>query len=162
MQSASDKPPKLCSKKFALNFDTDKIWNTPYSVITGPREQSLIKEELPPTVEPFKHNGSISIGKVSSRPPFIDKRKGPHDARFSLLDTFDKSDYLTKVRRTKMNLTFTNYSPRDPDLLRKCGVEGVDLGSKQEMIYNTDIKEKYLKRLDTVVRDFTKTVGVIG
>ena len=61
-----------------------------------------------------------------------------------------------------MNLTFNNYSDRDPDLIKRCGVEGVDLGSKQEMIYNTDIKEKYIKRLDTVVRDFGKTVGEIG
>jgi hypothetical protein len=50
---------------------------------------------------------------MKERPPFIDERKGPNDNRFDMLDTYDKSTYLSNIQRTKMNLSFTSNSPRD-------------------------------------------------
>jgi len=35
-----------------------------------------------------------------------------------------------------MNMTFGLYSSRDGALIRKGGQEGIDLGNKQEMIYD--------------------------
>jgi hypothetical protein len=37
IQSASAKPPKLTSKAFNLTMQTEKVWNTPYNVVRGPR-----------------------------------------------------------------------------------------------------------------------------
>ena len=63
IQGAQTKPPKLASKIFNLTCKSEKVWNTPYSVLKGPRYQELIKEELAPTVSPFTHNGTLSFAR---------------------------------------------------------------------------------------------------
>ena len=79
MQNQSEKPPCLTSRSFAMTYSGDKVWNTPYSIIASPRDQLLVKEELPPTVAPFEHNGTLSMKRTVARAPFIDARKGPNE-----------------------------------------------------------------------------------
>ena len=76
-------------------------------VISGPEYQELVKSEPRPTVGPYHHNGALPFAKAPSRRPFVDERKGPNENRFSLLDSYDKSTYLTNVRRPKMNIHFS-------------------------------------------------------
>ena len=90
----------------------------------------LIKDEPPTTVNPFQHNGAIDFGRTAQRHPFIDEKQAPHDNRFTLLDTYDKSTYLTKVKRTKMNLSFGGYPRRDSELIKKGGNPCYDLKGK--------------------------------
>jgi hypothetical protein len=59
----------------------------------------LVKDEPAVTVNNFTHTGSINFQRMGVRPPFVDERKGPNDRRFDLLDTYDKSTYLSHNRR---------------------------------------------------------------
>jgi len=97
----------------------------------------LIKDELGATVNHFTHNGSLNFERMGVRPPFVDERKGPHDERFDLLDTYDKSTYLSNIQRTKMNLSFATHSPRDRQLIDKGGIDGNDLAGKAHLFYET-------------------------
>lgn len=96
---------------------------------------------------------------MNVRPPFIDERKGPNDHRFDLLDTFDKSTYLTGVERTKMNLSFASHSPRDKQLINKGGNGGFDLGNKPQVFYDIKQKDKVLGRLDKNIIKFEGSTG---
>ena len=58
------------------------------------------------TVAPFTHNGSINMSRGAPRPSIINKATSPNEKRFGLNDYFDKSTFLTKVPRPKLNMTF--------------------------------------------------------
>jgi hypothetical protein len=114
----------------------------------------LIKDEPTVTVAPFKHNGAPDFSRGTERTPFIDEKQGPNDNRFSLLDTYDKSTYLSKVKRTKMNMSFAGQPKRDTDLIRKAGVHNHDLGGKSILFYNSGQKDGIMPRVDKGVREF--------
>jgi hypothetical protein len=97
----------------------------------------LVKDEMGATVNEFTHNGSLNFDRMAVRQPFIDERKGPSEERFNLLDTYDKSTYLTSIQRTKMNLSFASHSPRDKQLIDKNGIDGNDLAGKSFVFYDT-------------------------
>ena len=87
IQSSSEIPPNLTSRKFTMTFSTEKIKNTPYHLLSADRAQELVKEELAPSVAPFEHNGTLDMSRTMSRRPFVDGGAGPHEERFKLLDT---------------------------------------------------------------------------
>jgi len=117
----------------------EPVENTPYNVVRmGVDEHVLVKNEPSSTVAPFSHNGAPDFARGPRRAPFVDEKQGPNDNRFSLLDTYDKSTYLTKVKRTKMNLSFAGYPKRDSSLILKGGNSNFDLTGKPHLFYNPE------------------------
>lgn len=135
LQGASAAQPRL-SKSFSVSFKSYPINKTPYHLVQDSHSQYLIKDEPVPTVAPFEHNGAASFTRAKTRPPFVDGRKGPHASRFDLFDNYDKSTYLTKVKRTKCNIKFQDQGKRDENIFRKGGDQLLDLKGRTDMDYD--------------------------
>jgi len=65
-----------------------------------------VKGELTPSVAPFEHNGALDMSRSMKRPPFVEGQAGPHEQRFNLLDTFDKSAHLSRNKRPQIGMSF--------------------------------------------------------
>lgn len=86
--------------------------------------------------------------KWGGRKPFVDPRHGPHDKRFELPDSFDRSTYLTKVPRGKQNIAFYKQKGRDTDLIEKRGNSLDMLDNRNGQIYKSENKDKLMTRLN--------------
>ena len=128
-------------------------------VVKGPLDQQLLKDEPVKTVGPYEHNGTLAFCKSLPRAPFVNEKNGPNENRFNLLDTYDKSSYLSKTKRSKMNLNFHGYPNRDEDLVRKGGDSGIDLGNKVGFLYNSEQKDNTMSRLNKHVTRFDNKVS---
>lgn len=160
VQGVTTNPPVLCPKKFNLTCQNYKINNTPYHVIKGPQFQQLIKDEPVTTVAPFTHNGSIDFNHTLQRPDFIDIKKAPHDGRFELLDTYDKSSYLSTVKRPKCNIEFKGYGSRDKDIILKGGSYCKDLKGSPDHFYDPK-KDFTMRRVDHSITKFGGQAGKV-
>ena len=89
---------------------------------------------------------------MPKRSPLIDEKQGPNDNRFSLLDTYDKSTYLSKVKRTKMNLSFAEQPKRDSELIKKGGNSNFDLKGKSFLFYDPSQKDNLMQRTNKAVK----------
>jgi hypothetical protein len=116
---------------------TEPIDNTPYTVLKYDQNQEIVKNDPVRTVAPFTHNGSINYSRGAKRPTFFDENGGPNEQRFGLNDDYDKSIYFSKVRRTKLNITFDSYTARYQDLIEKGGEIGIDNSSHTKKYYNS-------------------------
>ena len=66
----------------------------------------------------------------------------PSDARFNMSETYDRSTYLTKVRRIQ-GREFGSYAQRTDKLLRQGGDEGWALAGRTGQFYDAEQKEQY-------------------
>jgi hypothetical protein len=93
---------------------------------------------------------------MNPRPQFIKDGEGPNEKRFEMEDNYDKSTYLTKNPRTKLNMSFTVQTERDQDkLIEKAGNFLQDLRSTTDTFYN-DQKLNVMEKLDRIVPHFEK------
>ena len=80
----------------------------------------LVKEG-PPAEIGFRHNGAISLQKNLARPAFATMCQPVNEQRFANHDFFDKSTYLSKVRRPRSIIPFQGFVGRDENLVAKGG-----------------------------------------
>ena len=73
-----------------------------------------------------------------------------NDKRFGLTDFYDKSTYLSKVRRPRGVIPFQHYDKRQKSLIAKGGDNGVDLQGKSDAFYDP-IQDVTLPRRDKKV-----------
>ena len=133
--------------------------NSPYVMIRGgdKKEPSmeLVREGL--TVEEgFQHNRSIDMSRATARKSFVSHMgTTTNDNRFALNDWFDKSSYLTKVKRPKGIVSFRATSQREPDLIQKGGNRLIKIDRKPEKFYDAPIPNRG-KRIDTQITKMHK------
>ena len=74
----------------------------------------------------------------SERRPSIVRSMGPsvNENRFGLTDFYDKSTYLSKVRRPRNVIPFERYDKRQKSLIAKGGDNGIDLQGKSDAFYD--------------------------
>ena len=85
-------------------------------------------------------------------------RDGANERRFELDDTYDRSQYLSKVQRNKFVLPFHSTKGREGDqLIEKGGDKQRSLGGKSSVFYNTKKKIENMERLEKSVPAISKT-----
>ena len=85
--------------------------NSPYVLVKGRMQQQLVREGEPSDIG-FKHNGAMNMHKTLGRQPFIKMGEPVNDMRFGLPDTYDRSTYLTTVKRPKSLVPFEGLDSR--------------------------------------------------
>jgi len=66
-----------------------------------------------------------------------------------LSDKFDRSTYLTKVRRPPALVPFEGQKARESDLIDKGGDDRITLGTnKTDDFYNSDVKLQHMRKMD--------------
>ena len=107
--------------------------------------------------EGFVRNKVANFSRNLPRPGFVSSM-GPsiNENRFSLNDRYDKSTYLTKVRRPQAVIEFDKRSKRDSIIIDKGGDQRIDLGGKSQHVIDPGHDYRKIKRrLDRGVTKFT-------
>lgn len=105
----------------------------------------------------YRHNKAAEFSRTQARPPFVTMAEPCNENRFTLPEKYDKSTYLTKVRRATSVVPFERHDGRDSKLIDKGGNSGIDLDGKTDMYYNvTEPKMKQMEKLDTHIPKMTK------
>ena len=122
--------------KFYYSFENERFHNSHYALIKEPRNVKLIKDLPPEEVKPFFHNGALDFLHTRARPSFVNENGAPNEKRFEMPDGYDKSTYLSKNPRTKLNVSFNEQTRREPDhLIEKGGNFMQDLRSTTDTFY---------------------------
>ena len=81
------------------------------------------------------------------------KSHGSNEQRFNLADSYDKSLYLSKVRRVKGSRDFQTYCKRNPDLIQQAGDCTAMIDVKNDDVFS-EKKDLVLDRKDKGVANF--------
>ena len=123
-------------RSFMYAFENERFMNSDYVYVKGPETQIVIKDLPVFEKRPFDHNSAIHFRHTLSRPDFIRFNSGANDKRFDLPEDFDKSNYLTKVKRPKLICSFSDHTGREADhLIMRGGDKYFDLGGKTNNVY---------------------------
>mmetsp|Transcript_25793 Transcript_25793/g.34483 ORF Transcript_25793/g.34483 Transcript_25793/m.34483 type:complete len:96 (+) Transcript_25793:1129-1416(+) len=94
-----------------------RINNSPYVLVKDRDSLELVREGNV-LEEAFVRNRAVDFEKLQSRPGFVKAMgKSINEQRFNLNDRFDKSTYLTKVKRASALINFEKPSKRIADLI---------------------------------------------
>ena len=102
----------------------------------GHNSIEIVKDGLP-TDAGFTRNKAIDMSRSECRPSIVHSM-GPsvNEKRFGLTDFYDKSTYLSKVRRPRNVIPFERYDKRQKSLIAKGGDNGIDLQGKSDAFYD--------------------------
>lgn len=141
--------PALKDKIFAFSFQGDRFSNTPYVLVKGSQYKEIVKDPRQKDFEKERKKAkSFNFAARTSRKGFVDPSGAPNENRFGLPDTYDKSTYLTSVKRSKMPISFERQIVRDEKLIEKGGDTTVVLSHRSQKFYDTFKKDKTMNRLD--------------
>lgn len=108
----------------------------------------------------YKHNRAAEFSRTRARPDFITMADPCHDNRFTLPEKYDKSTYLTNVRRATSVVPFERLDGRDAKLISKGGNSMASLDGKTDMYYETTAqKVKQMEKLDLQIPKMRKTTN---
>ena len=128
-----------------LAFRNQQISNTPYHLVKNYPEQTVVKQtDFVNRKQLDCIPRHIDYDLMQPRADFVKTQSEyiPSDARFNMSETYDRSTYLTKVRRVQ-GREFGSYAQRTDKLLRQGGDEGWVLAGRTGQFYDAEQKELY-------------------
>jgi hypothetical protein len=114
------------TKEQQFSFKNQQIANTPYHLVKEYPEQAIIKQSDYDNIyqKPLDcAQANYSIHMQKARGDFIQNIGilPPNEGRFAKDDNFDRSEFLTNIKRVKV-FDFKGYSKRNCDeMIRKAG-----------------------------------------